>query len=128
MSEITDLIESVPCSLNVHTFSGTVGQTKIHFQVLQLEKQLMVWIGGDPASLSELAFAAPPQLPRFGEPSTLLIGQSAGNHSPSELLSARLAKNWDKHVYVSCNLPKDVEAAKVEQILMEERKNNPNMF
>lgn len=116
-----DNTASSPCSLNNHSFSGTAGETKVNFQVLQLQDQLLVWAGTGPPSLSELAVAVPLR----DQPSTKLLGQN----DLSSGLATRLSKKLNKQVFVSYNLPKDEHTLpQVEQRINKEIKDNPDKF
>ncbi|XP_033626512.1 proteasome assembly chaperone 4-like [Asterias rubens] len=106
--------ETVQSRLSVHDFTASICEQSVHFHVLRLQDSFMIWIGRQPASLSNLAVAMATNLDSIPSAS-MLLGDMSDPVSTS--LAQKLAKMTGKQVFVSCDLPQD----RMLQPLVEER-------
>ncbi|XP_052553562.1 proteasome assembly chaperone 4 isoform X2 [Tympanuchus pallidicinctus] len=76
--------DAAPGCIDLHDFSGQLGEQRVHFHAMRLQDSLFLWVGAAPA-LSSLAVAM--CSPRDSVPvSTSLLGD------PSDTASACLAQ------------------------------------
>ncbi|KAL6782151.1 hypothetical protein ACKKBF_B10845 [Auxenochlorella protothecoides x Auxenochlorella symbiontica] len=91
----------------------------VHFQVLSLPKQTLIWVACGPARLRSLSAAT--VVPQTGLPAvTSLIGWAA--NSSEQGLASRLAQASGKAVMVSLNLPSN--SAGMEAFVEQELKGH----
>ncbi|KAI8969165.1 hypothetical protein BDF20DRAFT_148092 [Mycotypha africana] len=95
----------------------------IHFQVLQMNKSVFVWIGKDEAKLGDMSVAVPP----FGNQSTAAATSIIvkGIAEQGKNLARSLALKYKQQFFVSLNLnnPDDMLILFIEKKLMELLKN-----
>mmetsp|Transcript_47732 Transcript_47732/g.91236 ORF Transcript_47732/g.91236 Transcript_47732/m.91236 type:complete len:139 (+) Transcript_47732:168-584(+) len=95
---------TVAPTLQLQQWTDTSTDTPLHFQVLHLEDQLLVWIGaGHNASLDNLHMALQTRQEKL--PSTTTLFGDRGVNGDSSALAQRLAMRSGKAVALSCSLP-----------------------
>lgn len=126
-SSETAVIEYMKPNFEIHSFSTEIADSIIHFQVLKMEKSLFIWIGtGTDPTFSDLGMALVTNYDR-----SPLCTRLMGAHTDvtSLNLASRLAKKFQKAVYVSYNVPSDrLSLPAVENQLQEEIKAHPEKF
>lgn len=117
--------EPVECKFTVHTFSDTLLDQKVHFQILKMTDSLYVWIGTSP-EMGALAVAMSTKYDPV--PSVVnLMGNKADLSSTT--LAQRLAKKTNKQCFVSYNIPtENMLLGLVEQRINQEMKEKPQLF
>jgi len=120
-------IEYMKPNFEIHTFSTEIADSIVHFQVLKMEQSLFVWIGsGTDPTFSDLGMALVTNYGRLP-----LCTRLMGDHTDmtSLNLASRLAKKFQKAVYVSINVPPDrLSLPAIEKQLQEEIKAHPEKF
>ncbi|XP_038068151.1 proteasome assembly chaperone 4-like [Patiria miniata] len=112
--------------LCVHNFTETICEQQIHFHVLRLKDSFLLWIGQQPANMSNLAVALHTNVDPIPSAS-LLMGEIADPVSTT--LAQKLAKLTGKQVFVSCDLPQDrMLLPLVEARITNELKAAPDKF
>lgn len=113
------------CKFTLHTFSDTLLDQKVHFQILKMTDSLYVWIGISP-EMDALAVAMCTKYDPV--PSVVnLIGSKADLSSTT--LAQRLAKKTNKQCFVSYNIPtENMLLGLVEQRINQEIKEKPQLF
>jgi hypothetical protein len=126
-SSRTASIEFMEPNVEIHSFGTEVAETPIHFQVLKMENSLFIWIGsGTDPTFSDLGMALNTRYDRLPL-CTRLMGAHTAMESSN--LASRLAKKFQRAVYVSYNLPSDrLLLPTIEKRLQEEIKTHPEKF
>ena len=57
---------AAPAPLSQHCFTAALNDVPVHFQVVQLERQLYIWVGVGAPRLGALVMAVPTRLVRRG--------------------------------------------------------------
>lgn len=123
----TAVIEYMKPNFEIHSFSTEIAESRVHFQVLKMEKCLFIWIGsGTDPTFNDLGMALVTSYGRLPL-CTRLMG--AHTDMTSLNLASRLAKKFQKAVYVSYNVPSDrLSLPAIEKQLQEEIKAHPEKF
>ncbi|KAK2556923.1 Proteasome assembly chaperone 4 [Acropora cervicornis] len=117
--------EIVECKFKVHTFSDTLLDQTVYFQVLRMKDSLYIWIGSSP-ELSSLAVAMCTRYDSVPSVANLLGSKADLN---SSTLAQRLAKKTKKQCFVSYNVPtENMLLSLVEQRINQEIKDRPHNF
>ncbi|XP_022082214.1 proteasome assembly chaperone 4-like [Acanthaster planci] len=112
--------------LSVHNFTETICEQSIYFHVLCLKDSFLLWIGQQPANMSNLAVALSTKIDSIPSAS-LLMGEMTDPVSTT--LAQKLAKLTGKQVFVSCDLPQDrMLLPLVETRIINELKAVPDKF
>lgn len=115
----------VESKFKVHTFSDTLLDQTVHFQVLKMKDSLYIWIGSSP-ELSSLAVAMCTRYDSVPSVANLLGSKADLN---SSTLAQRLAKKTKKQCFVSYNVPtENMMLSLVEQRINQEIKDRPHNF
>ncbi|XP_046362358.1 proteasome assembly chaperone 4-like [Haliotis rufescens] len=111
--------------VTVHTFTASVTDTTVFYQVIKMSDSFHLWVGAKP-SLENMALAMNTRFESLPL-ATHLFGDSSNPIAAS--LAQRLAKKTGKQVFVSCNLAYDqLTMPVVEKRITEEMKKRPEMF
>jgi hypothetical protein len=126
-SSRTASIEFMKPNFEIHSFGTEVAETPVYFQVLKMENSLFIWIGsGTDPTFSDLGMALNTNYDRLPL-CTKLMG--AHTDMASSNLASRLAKKFQRAVYVSYNLPSDrLILPAIEKRLQDEIKAHPEKF
>jgi hypothetical protein len=126
-SSETASVEYMKSSFEIHSFGTEIADTPVHFQILKMENSLFIWIGsGVDPTFNDLGMALNTNYDRLPL-STRLMG--AHTDMTSLNLASRLAKKFQRAVYVSYNLPSDrLILPAIEKRLQEEMKAHPEKF
>lgn len=117
--------EMVDCKFKLHSFSDTLLDQIVHFQVLRMKDSLYIWIGSSP-ELSSLAVAMCTRYDSVPSVANLLGSKADLN---SSTLAQRLAKKTKKQCFVSYNVPtENMLLSLVEQRINQEIKDRPLNF
>lgn len=117
--------EMVESKFKIHTFSDTLLDQTVHFQVLRMKDSLYIWIGSSP-ELSSLAVAMCTRYDSVPSVANLLGSKADLN---SSTLAQRLAKKTKKQCFVSYNVPtENMLLSLVEQRINQEIKDRPHNF
>ena len=112
-------------SLRVHSFSDSLLNYQLHFQVVSLKNSFFLWVGTDPTlvNLSCAINSAFDPLPS----STSLFG--ANDEVRATSLAQKLCTKAKKPVFVSLNIPPDqILLPLVEKRIVAEMKDNAASF
>lgn len=102
----TSVAPSVHSHLTGHLFSADIGETLYNFRVLRMDASLFVYIGSaGQETFQEMAVAMPAPAGTTTSGTTIL-GDPLGS---SLELATSFAKRLQKQVYVSCNVPAELE-------------------
>lgn len=114
-------VTKVESGLHVTCFTEELNDGLLHFQIINFQKQIYVWIGYNTAKFGHL-YAAAPTRPNNSVSVTSLLGGGADNSGLG--IARRLALKTGLNIVVACNLPKDdhVLEAGVERKLVEKLK------
>lgn len=111
-------------SWRIHDFEIWSGELLCHISVLKMKDSVLVWIGGVPAELGEVALGVPARSGRLAACSSL-TGAEAG----AAPLARQLATALDQPVYVCCGSHFDrFSMPLVVQGLIAEIKSRPDCF
>jgi proteasome assembly chaperone 4 len=112
-----------------HEFSTTILDMPVFFQVTQLGRSLLVWIGGGEGSMNDLSFSSTTPYDKGRLPSATQLMGNAGE-TTSTALAARLASKLRKPIYISYNVTSrdGTVCNEIEKRLMEEINGNPSKF
>lgn len=104
--------------VQITSFTESLHDATIHFQIIKLAKQIYVWIGCNSAKFGHL-YAAAPTRPNNMVSVTSLLGGTSDNTGSS--IARHLVMKSGLSLILACNIPKDnpmLEAA-VERKLSE---------
>lgn len=126
-SKKTLSIEPAECRLGVHSFSERLMDRELDFHVTKMKDSFMLWIGGKPATMTNLAVAINTKFDSV--PSSSMLMGDVADMQPTAL-AQRLAKATGKQVFVSCSLPlvDRTLVSLVEKRITEELKAHPDRF
>eukprot|EP00898_Chlorokybus_atmophyticus_P008935 jgi/Chlat1/9042/Chrsp94S08303 len=82
--------------------AGSSDGATVHFQILELDKQVFVWVGHGVPRLGNLHAATPTKFDRVPSVTTLFGG---GANDPAATIAQRLSLKLGKPVLLSYNLP-----------------------
>ncbi|KMT19714.1 hypothetical protein BVRB_1g007690 [Beta vulgaris subsp. vulgaris] len=91
-------------SVEITCFSDDLYETTVHFQIINLHKQIYVWIGCNSAKLGPLC-AAGPTRPNNTVSVTSILGSTSDNAGFG--FARRLVLRTGLNIILACNLPKD---------------------
>ncbi|EIE23820.1 hypothetical protein COCSUDRAFT_83695 [Coccomyxa subellipsoidea C-169] len=95
-------------ALMQHCFSEELLDSTVHFQVMDLGRQLYIWVGTSAAQMGSLCFASPIGAARGMPPVATLV--RGANEGSSASLAQRLAKRAGRPVAVAWSLPEEPPA------------------
>ncbi|KAI9485174.1 MAG: hypothetical protein EXX96DRAFT_362 [Benjaminiella poitrasii] len=107
----------------IHQATHSFLQESIHFQIIQMNKTVFVWIGKSEARLGDMSVAMPAFGSNMAPSATGIFSKSVSEQSRN--LARRLASKYKQQIYVSLDLssPDDLLFVFVEKKLMEILKN-----
>lgn len=120
-------IKYVDSSIKLHTFSTTISQRSVKFELFKFKDSSFLWIGDKrDRSFSDLSFAIASKF-SLDPTSTRIMGQPTDLTSNN--IAMKLSKKLKKPVYVSFNLVDDrLTVPVVNKRISEEIQANPDYF
>ncbi|CAO3694201.1 unnamed protein product [Umbelopsis ramanniana] len=91
--------------LKIHQFTELYSQKPIHFQITEMNKSFMIWVGRPQDGLADLSIAMPAMNKNTQPPASNLITQDMSDISVD--LSRRLALRYGQQFIISINIPSD---------------------
>ncbi|XP_031484831.1 uncharacterized protein LOC116253965 isoform X1 [Nymphaea colorata] len=116
------LSNSTEYNMQVTTFTEDLKDVTLHFQIIQLPRQIYVWIGCNSSKLGHL-YAAAPTRPRNEVTVASILGGAADNTGLS--ISRRLVIKTGLNIVLACNIPKNCPMieADAERLLLQKLKS-----
>ncbi|KAI9470431.1 hypothetical protein BDB00DRAFT_985357 [Zychaea mexicana] len=86
----------------IHQETQTYVSEPIHFQLVQMNKSMFVWVGKQQASMKDLSIAMPPIASQSIPSVTTVLGQDIAEQSRN--LGRRLAAKYQQQFFISLDV------------------------